>query len=186
MAAAARLSSWVPVSPDSDFPLENLPYGVFTAPGLAQPHIGSALGDSVIDLYFLAEHGLFGEEGELLKHQTLNAFMAAGRPAWTKVRRTLQELFSSASSGGSHKAVLEQSLRPSSEVTMQLPATIGDYTDFYSSRPHATNVGIMFRGPDNALQPNWYVSSLFQSAGGLAVVCYFYFWDFYFFFGLFQ
>merc|ERR1719510_73510 len=79
--------------------------------------------------------------------------MEAGRPAWIGLRKRLQELLSSGTSElARHKA---ECLVPQSEATMVMPAKIGDYTDFYSSRYHATNVGIMFRGKDNALQPNW-------------------------------
>ncbi|CAE7890902.1 Fah, partial [Symbiodinium sp. KB8] len=87
---------------------------------------------------------------------TLNAFMAAGRGAWRDARERLQALFSGSNPALQSDASLQAAvMHELSTVTMHLPATIGDYTDFYSSREHATNVGTMFRGADNALQPNW-------------------------------
>lgn len=160
MASSARLVSWVAVDSTSDFPLENLPYGVFRTSSTTEAHIGAALGSQIIDLFVLASNGVFtAHANEVLKERTLNAFMGAGRPVWTEVRGRLQQLFSESNRDGEHFLVLQSSLVAQSDAQMQLPAAIGDYTDFYSSRPHATNVGIMFRGVDNALQPNWYVSS---------------------------
>lgn len=92
---------------------------------------------------------------------TLNAFMALGRPAWRHVRERLQALLAAEDYPGAdaalrtNEALKTAVLIPASAVKMQLPATIGDYTDFYSSRDHAYNVGVMIRGPANALQPNW-------------------------------
>jgi fumarylacetoacetase len=86
----------------------------------------------------------------------LNAFMALGRPAWREARSTLQALISKQDPRlANASAVLEKALIPLSKVKNHLPAEIGDYTDFYSSKEHATNVGTMFRGKDNALMPNW-------------------------------
>ena len=166
MASSSRLQTWVSVDDDSDFPLENLPYGVFSSPEFSRAHLGSALGSFVIDLHFLASNSVFGVDDSLLLAANLNPLMAAGKASWRRVRTRLQELFALPQSADSLalSETLKQSLKPASEVAMLMPAEIGDYTDFYSSRPHATNVGIMFRGVDNALQPNWYDSShlLFQ------------------------
>ena len=105
----------------------------------------------------MADAGLLGD----FKHRgcfhepRLNTFMGMGRPAWRQVRGTVQKLLLDSSTELRDSAAAEKALLPAAAVRMHLPATIGDYTDFYSSREHATNVGTMFRGADNALQPNW-------------------------------
>ena len=145
---------------DTGFGLHNLPYGVFSTDGEAA-RVGVRLGDSVVDLGLLESHGLIAVPGAgrtpVFGHDSLNAFMAAGADAWAAVRGRLQDLL-----GQDGDPVLrdDSTLRdrafvPLSDVTMHLPAEIGDYTDFYSSRQHATNVGKMFRDPENALLPNW-------------------------------
>jgi fumarylacetoacetase len=151
------LRSWVPVSPDSHFPIQNLPYGVFRRAGAAEPHIGIAIGDSVLDLYVLADGGLLGANiRDVLREPALNAFMALGPAAWREARTAISKLLRADEPALRDNAGLrERTLAPMRDVQMLLPAFIGDYTDFYSSREHATNVGIMLRGPDNALQPNW-------------------------------
>ena len=153
------LRSWVPVPPDSDFPIQNLPYGVFHHGG-GTPHVGVAIGDHVLDLAVLEAHGLFN--GPFLRQvkvfglSTLNAFLALGRPAWSEARTTISRLLRHDEATLRDNASLrERALVQRKDVAMQLPAEIGDYTDFYSSREHATNVGSMFRGPDKALMPNW-------------------------------
>ncbi|XP_018019326.1 fumarylacetoacetase-like isoform X1 [Hyalella azteca] len=153
------MASFVNVEPNSDFPLQNLPYGVFSTCSNPTRRIGVAIGELILDLSVVA--GLF--DGPVLRpHQdvfrqtTLNKLMALGRPAWTEARQRLQALLSDAPGPLRDDADLRaKALVPQSEVTMHLPADIGDYTDFYSSIHHATNVGIMFRGKENALMPNW-------------------------------
>lgn len=115
-----------------------------------------------MDLTVLHGAGLLaGDYGAAFSEGSLNAFMAMGRPAWRAARSRLQALFAAPGEEVADAALMDNAalraaaLVPLSEVSMQLPAHIGDYTDFYSSREHATNVGIMFRGKDNALQPNW-------------------------------
>jgi len=159
----APTHSFIHYPPDSDFPIQNLPYGVFyrNADSSKRPTIGVAIGDQVLDLAAVAKAGLL--EGPALKGHTevffegtLNAFMGLGKPAWSEARKTIGRLLSADEPRLRDDAALRAAaLVPQSEVTMLLPAKIGDYTDFYSSREHATNVGIMFRGKDNALQPNW-------------------------------
>ena len=154
----ALLTSWIPAPTGSDFPLENLPFGVFSTAGNATHRVGTAVGDSVIDLAALAAAGLLPPAQEAaLRAPTLNAFMAAGRPAVRAVRSRLQALLSQGGDPALHDnaALRAAAILPTSAVTMHLPATIGDYTDFYSSRDHAHNVGVMMRGAANALQPNW-------------------------------
>ena len=155
-----NLRSFIDVPAGSDFPIHNLPYGVFRPGADAEPRIGVAIGEQVLDLSVLAECGLLAGtalgDGKAFRGPTLNAFMALGRPAWREARQTLTRLLRHDEPTLRDNSVLrEAAFHPMAGVEMLLPATIGDYTDFYSSREHATNVGIMFRGPDNALQPNW-------------------------------
>ncbi|XP_022666768.1 fumarylacetoacetase-like [Varroa destructor] len=151
--------SFVQVPNESDFPLENLPYGVFSRGEKANRHIGVAIGEYVLDVGLVTH--LFKVDklaGKLhvFHRESLNEFMALGRPAWHEARVNLQRLLSVDEPALRDDAGLRQkALILQSEVTMHLPAQIGDYTDFYSSLDHATNVGIMFRGKDNALMPNW-------------------------------
>ncbi len=155
-----NLLSFVDVPTGSDFPIHNLPYGIFRPSAGARPRIGVAIGDAVLDLSVLAERGLLSgralDDGDAFRQPTLNAFMALGRPAWREARARLTQFLSIGNSTIRDNGSLRQAaFHPMASVEMLLPATIGDYTDFYSSREHATNVGTMFRGPDNALQENW-------------------------------
>lgn len=153
------MRSFIDVAADSDFPIQNLPYGVFSTPDQERPRIGVRIGDFVLDLRVIEHRGLFrsvfGDEHVLCKW-SLNKFMSRGRPAWRAVRRILTDLLGDGPSPLRDDAALRaEALIPIEKATMRLPAEIGDYTDFYSSKEHATNVGIMMRGKDNALQPNW-------------------------------
>lgn len=154
------MTSFLDLPADSGFGLHNLPYGVFSTADDPAKRVGVRLGDTVVDLAYLETHGLIAVPGAgraPVFHGTLNAFMALGRGAWDSVRGRLQDLLSADGpddfrASETHRA---SGMHPLEEVTMHLPAEIGDYTDFYSSRQHATNVGTMFRGPENALMPNW-------------------------------
>ena len=137
------------------FPIQNLPYGVFSTPGTA-PRIGVAIGDQVLDLKVMVESGLLPEECALLAGETLNPFMALGPAVWKQARKALSDLLSSETETLRDNAGLrEKALTPIAEATLHLPFEVRDYTDFYASREHATNVGSMFRDPKNALMPNW-------------------------------
>lgn len=146
--------SWIPVEKDSDFPIQNIPFGVFeTTRG--DITIGTRIGDTAIDLAALHQLGYFeGIElpNDIFMQNSLNPFISLGKPTWRAVRDTIAELFDSSNIEIKHKAEV---LHEMTSVKMQLPVEVGDYTDFYSSREHATNVGIMFRDPENALLPNW-------------------------------
>ncbi|NWU81319.1 FAAA Fumarylacetoacetase, partial [Onychorhynchus coronatus] len=151
--------SFIQVDQDSDFPLQNLPYGVFSTKEEPRHRLGVAIGDQILDLSIIKH--LFNGPA-LAKHQhvfdqpTLNAFMGLGRPAWMEARALLQRLLSAGEPTLRDNTELRRrAFVPQASATMHLPAHIGDYTDFYSSRQHATNVGIMFRGKENALMPNW-------------------------------
>lgn len=153
------LRSFVPVPPQSHFPLQNLPYGVCRRPG-GERCIAAAIGEYIIDLTALEALGLLDVPAlngrRVFDTGTLNAFMAQGRTVWNEVRQRLQQLLDAEEPILRDNAeMLARVLVPMAEVEMLLPAEIGDYTDFYSSREHASNVGTMFRGPDKALQPNW-------------------------------
>jgi fumarylacetoacetase len=148
-----NLRSWIEVSSDSPFPIQNLPYGVFSQ-GSNERHIGVAIGDVVLDLTLLQRKGVLA--GTYFQTTSLNQFMKQGRAEWKKVRAALQDILSTDNPKLRDDASLRQEvLIAQSKVRMHLPVEIGDYTDFYSSREHATNVGSMFRDPTNPLLPNW-------------------------------
>jgi len=154
------MNSWVSYDEESHFPIQNLPYGVFAAKGAETDHIGVAIGNQVLDLHWAAGAGLLkGKhigDGKVFQQTVLNDFMALGKAAWSETRALLTDLFKEGGNAAlKDHTELSSGLLNQSDVEMRLPARIGDYTDFYSSRYHATNLGTMFRGPDNALQPNW-------------------------------
>ncbi|MEM6348352.1 MAG: fumarylacetoacetase, partial [Bacteroidota bacterium] len=154
-----RLRSWLSISADSDFSLQNLPFGVFQTDKLA-PRMASAIGDYAIDLDALHELGYFEElqlaEGLFLS-KNLNPLLALGQPVWRALRQRLSDLFNAEKSPelAHHPEFQEAVLYPRDQVEMLIPVYVRDYTDFYSSVEHATNVGTMFRGAENALMPNW-------------------------------
>jgi fumarylacetoacetase len=151
-----KLGSFIPVDPTSDFPIQNLPYGVFSARGLA-PRVGVAIGDYVLDLWELEQDGrfAFGEIG-VFSQASLNAFMALGPKAWSKTRARISELLRHDHPElRDNEELRKLALVPMRDAKLHMPFTVSGYTDFYSSKEHATNVGVMFRGKDNALQPNW-------------------------------
>jgi len=151
-----KLRSFIPVDPASDFPIQNLPYGVFSAKGLA-PRIGVAIGDHVLDLWELAQACRIDVfEPGVFAAPTLNAFMALGPKVWSKTRARISELLRSDHPElRDNDELRRQALVPMADVKLHMPFAVAGYTDFYSSKEHATNVGVMFRGKDNALQPNW-------------------------------
>jgi fumarylacetoacetase len=151
--------SFIDVPPDSHFPIQNLPFGVFQPKG-RKPRVGVAIGDLIIDLSVLEVLNHFRSAEfrgqEVFSDDSLNRFLALGRPAWRKTRQILQELLAANTSTlRDNPELRERVFHRQSEVSMKLPARIGNYTDFYSSYHHAHNVGTMLRGPDNALMPNW-------------------------------
>ncbi len=153
------LRSFVDVAPESHFPLQNLPFGVFQ-PKSGAARVGVAIGDQVLDLSVLEAKGHFAgaefKNEKVFAVDSLNAFLQLGQPAWRKTREILQRLLSADTADLRDDADLRSAaFHAQKDVTMQLPARIGDYTDFYSSYHHAFNVGTMFRGPENAIMPNW-------------------------------
>jgi fumarylacetoacetase len=156
----ASLRSWVPVPPDSHFPIQNLPFGVFRRGPTDRACVGVAIGDRVLDLTALEEAGLLDVPAlggrRVCGAGRLNEVLALGRTAWSAVRARVSRLLAADEPAlRDDAALVARVLVPQADVRMALPAEIGDYTDFYSSRDHATNVGSMFRGPANALMPNW-------------------------------
>lgn len=146
--------SWVESANEAgtDFPLNNLPYGVFSTPGGA-PRCGVAIGDMILDVAALERAGIIAlQGGPLLQSATWNPLLAAGAEAWAALRLRLSELLAE---GASQVEALRAHLVPQAEATLHMPFTVAEFTDFYANRHHATNVGTMFRGAENALPPNW-------------------------------
>ena len=154
------LRSWVEVETGSHFPIQNLPFGICRPRTGGELRVCSAIGEFVIDLAALDEAGSLNSTpiagAEVFHEPTLNAFMALGREAWSATRQALSRMLRDDNGELRDNAELRGlALLPAHEVELQLPVDVGDYTDFYSSREHATNVGTIFRGADNALLPNW-------------------------------
>ncbi|UCD61222.1 MAG: fumarylacetoacetase [Flavobacteriaceae bacterium] len=150
--------SWLEVAPDSDFPIQNIPFGVFLTRDDVIT-IGTRIGDYAIDLGALHQLGYFNEiplTDDIFLQDTLNDFISDGKKTWRLVRNRISEIFDLSNpilkENKEHRNIVLFTL---DEIEMQLPVQIGDYTDFYSSKEHATNIGSMFRDPDNALLPNW-------------------------------
>lgn len=150
------LKSWIEVPAGSDFPIQNLPFGIFRTPVNPAPRMCTAIGNFVADLSVLNYLSVFDEldiPSEVFTRSSINSFMALGKEKTRALRNRLAELFHE----DNHE--LRDSawhfLHPMEKVELLMPVEVGDYTDFYSSIEHATNVGTMFRDPDNALLPNW-------------------------------
>jgi fumarylacetoacetase len=145
------LHTWVAIPENSDFSIYNLPFGVFSSDGDA-PKAGIAIGEQIVDLAVLADLGLLEVNASFFRQSTLNEFISLGKKVTNKVRLDVQKLLTEKNSAlKNHSEVFIKQ----TDVTMHLPVKVGDYTDFYSSIEHATNVGKMFRDPENALLPNW-------------------------------
>lgn len=155
---AAALKSWLPVEQNSDFPIQNLPFGIFKT-AQSEARMATIIGDTVIDLQQLAKLGLFDDmdlDKSVFSQRYINDFMALGKAKTSAFRLRLSEIFAQDNHAMAQQAELRaRALYPLDKVELLLPVKIGDYTDFYSSIEHATNVGTMFRDPDNALLPNW-------------------------------
>ena len=156
-----NLTSFIDIAADSDFSIHNLPYGIFSdtkdAAGNNNRRAGVAIGEQVLDLSVLEAEGLLSlDGGSYFNQPTLNAFIDSGRDNWTKARTIIQTLLSNASETLRDNTDLQKkALFKQADVTMHLPVQVPGFTDFYSSKEHATNVGTMFRDPNNALLPNW-------------------------------
>ena len=151
------LRSWISVPEGSDFPIQNLPFGVITTSG-STARVATRIGDTVIDLSILAASGQLHVDGftvEDFSQEFLNPMMKKGKEATRRLRQALSDLFSTENQAAASNESIQKALFALNDVNMCMPVQIGDYTDFYSSKEHATNVGIMFRDPANALLPNW-------------------------------
>jgi fumarylacetoacetase len=147
------MKSWIEVSEESHFPIQNLPYGIFSRRGEG-PRVGVRIGDFVLDLAEIHAAGLLPGP-DVYNTGYLNAFMALGRNSWMEIRTSIADLLRESDGTLRDDAELrEAALVPIESVQMHLPVKIGAYVDFYSSEQHATNVGSMFR-PDAPLKPNW-------------------------------
>jgi fumarylacetoacetase len=153
-----NLKSWVSVPENSDFPIQNLPFGIIGNHILSK-RVSVRIGDYALDLKVLAELGYLKETGfdsSDFDAPFLNPMMKKGKLAVRKLRNRISELLlDSSTSLQNNPSQIEQVLHLISTVEVSMPVEIGDYTDFYSSKEHATNVGMMFRDPSNALLPNW-------------------------------
>ncbi|HKK46126.1 MAG TPA: fumarylacetoacetase [Balneolaceae bacterium] len=155
-----KLQSFIDVKSDSHFPIQNLPYGVARSKGNGEVFICTAIGNYVVNLAELDASGVFDgphlDGKHVFRERTLNKFMELGPKAWGEARSYISNLLSANEPTlRDNDSLRDRVLTPMDEVEMMLPVNIGDYTDFYSSEQHATNVGTMFRGPENALKPNW-------------------------------
>uniref|UniRef100_A0A1Y1KLJ4 Fumarylacetoacetase n=1 Tax=Photinus pyralis TaxID=7054 RepID=A0A1Y1KLJ4_PHOPY len=157
--------SWLTISPDSHFSIVNIPFGIISTSSDATKRPAVAIGDYALDLKAFASGGGFSASSEIQKHQdvfaaeSLNNFAALGRSFHRSAREYLQSIFSADTK---HPQILKDNeqlkksaLLKRADVQSHLPLNIGDYTDFYAGKNHAYNVGVLFRGPDNALQPNY-------------------------------
>ena len=152
-----ELRSWISIAPDSEFPIQNLPFGIFETAQHGK-RAGVRIGDFVLDLAQMAQFGYFDDLGFVasdFSQDYLNPMMRRGKLAVRALRNRISELLATANQSFRLNESQHVALLPVANVEMCLPVQIGDYTDFYSSKEHATNVGIMFRDPANALLPNW-------------------------------
>ena len=152
-----KLRSFIDIAPTSDFPIQNLPYGVFSSKDGLAPRVGVAIGDYVLDLWELEQDARL-DVGPLgvFSQPSLNAFMARGPKVWSATRARISELLRADHPElRDNRELRARALVPMADVRLHMPFAVSGYTDFYSSKEHATNVGVMFRGKDNALQPNW-------------------------------
>lgn len=161
----SQIMSWVHIPQDSPFSIANIPFGIISSKSRTIPRPAVAIGDCALDLKEFAEHGGF-KPLDMIEHHlgafsetSLNAFAALGRAHHKLIRRYLQDVLATETMHPwilrDNESLREQALVPLSEVRSHLPMEIGDYTDFFAGKHHAYNCGIIFRGPSNALQPNY-------------------------------
>lgn len=152
------LKSWVEVPANSDFPIQNLPFGIFKTEYM-EAGAGVAIGDHILDLTYLHENGFLdglGLPSGIFNQHYLNNFIGLGKELTREVRSRISELLEAGNDElRDNKPAREIALVPMAEAEMLMPVKVPNYTDFYSSEEHATNVGTMFRDPENALLPNW-------------------------------
>ncbi len=147
-------TSWVNIPQNSDFSIQNIPFGIFKT-ATKSPRAGVAIGDMILDLTWLVENKFLDIPINTVNQNYLNDFIGLGKPTTNKVRYDIAILLKSDNTSLKNHADIKNGLIASSEAVMLMPVKVGDYTDFYSSKDHAYNVGVMFRDPANALLPNW-------------------------------
>ena len=150
-----NLKSWIDVKPGSDFSIYNIPFGIYSDANVNH-HACSAIGEYIIDLFELESADLLDINRSVFAEQYLNSFIELGKPVTNLIRKKLQDILTDENSIlKKDPHFFSQVFKKQSDVNMLLPVKIGDYTDFYSSIDHATNIGTMIRDPKNALMPNW-------------------------------
>lgn len=155
-----NLKSFIEVNEHSDFPIQNLPFGIFKLKSDGTIRTGVAIGDYILDLTEIDKVGLFTNmyvnNKNIFNQITLNKFMSLGKDVWTETRNTISKLLRhDEATLRDNQQLRDKALHHKDQVIMQLPIAINGYTDFYSSKEHATNLGILFRGKENPLTPNW-------------------------------
>ena len=148
--------SWVEIAQSSGFPIQHLPYGVFEASQAA--HVGVAIGDMILDLTVLEAEAVLrpGGEARVFDQGVLNPLMALPQAVWAETRAAIADLLDAGNPRLRDDADLRaRALVPQAGARMRMPFAVAGFTDFYASKAHATNVGSMFRDPENALMPNW-------------------------------
>ena len=154
-----KLRSFIDVAPDSDFPIQNLPYGIFSTEENPQPRGGLAIGDFILDLSLIEEAGILGPAGatkSVFNKPVLNAFMELGPEVWKATRAQISELLRNDAPRLRDDAALRKlALVARASAQMHMPFTVVAFTDFFSSKQHATNAGKIIRGEASQLAPNW-------------------------------
>ena len=148
------MNSWIDIPKNSDFSIYNLPFGIFST-NKNSKRVGVAIGNNIIDLFACNELDIFKDlkiNNNVFENNFLNDFINLGKNTTNKVREIIQQQLTDESSKIKMSSVV---IIPMNEAEMHLPVKVGDYTDFYSSIEHATNIGSMFRDPSNPLLPNW-------------------------------
>ena len=154
------MKSFIEIKSNSDFPIQNLPYGIFYTSENHSKRAGTAIGEYILDLDAAEKNDLFEKKTftgkDIFNTGSLNKFMSLGKNVWSEVRKAITELLDENNPLlRNNENLRSECLILQKDATLCMPSEIGDYTDFYSSKDHATNVGIMFRGKENALMPNW-------------------------------
>lgn len=148
-----EIKSWIEVPENSDFPIQNIPFGI--AKSGKQVFVATRIGNTVVNLHQLAKMGFFDVNAEVFKSYRLNKFIKLGKAFTRQVRDEISSIFSTENAANKGNQKITEALYRVEDVEMLMPVRVGDYTDFYSSEQHAYNVGCMFRDPNNALLPNW-------------------------------
>lgn len=161
MEAYKNLTSWIEYNSSTEiFPIQNIPFGVCHLKSESKTVCCSRIANNVIDLSVLEQNNLLNSEyfsfnpnNQIFNKNELNSFIELGRNVWKAIRASLQVIFSNPKFANDEK--VKNSLLNINDVLMTIPVKVGDYTDFYSSKNHAFNMGVIIRGPEQALQPNW-------------------------------